>query len=147
MGALFETLSIKIQIFAESGKLHLDRAGSIGLGFGPFVFNLWASLLSPLFQHRFFYDFGLPRGHQKVPQVCPTGGPRCHNGVPRSPKCHKDGTRPTTKPKCAPRCQKTSKHTQTQTTNLPNKQRGAQINKPPHKHTTQANEQTHTQTP
>ena len=35
----------------------------------------------------------------------------------------------TTTPKYAPRCQKTSKHTQTKTTNQPNKQRGAEIKK------------------
>ena len=50
--------------FVESGKLRLDRAGSIGLGFGPLVLALWASLLSPSFYHRFFNDFGLPPGLQ-----------------------------------------------------------------------------------
>ena len=55
------------------------------------------------------------------------------------PKCHCDT-------KICPRRQKTSKHTQTQTTNPPNKQREAHINKQPHKHTTQANKHSIKQT-
>ena len=31
-------------VFVESGKQRLDYACAVGLGFGPVVFTLWASL-------------------------------------------------------------------------------------------------------
>ena len=80
-----------------------------------------------------------PRGPQKH-QKDATVYPRVANWRPKVPqwssKVTQSGTKTpqalqsaTTTPKYAPRCQKTSKHTQTKTTNQPNKQRGAEIKK------------------
>ena len=53
--------------------MHLDRAGSIGLVLEPLVFTLWPSLLSPLFQHRFFSDFKLSQDPPKPVNLGCTG--------------------------------------------------------------------------
>ena len=52
------------RVFVESGKLCLDCTGMSGLEFGPLVFDLWASLFSPWFQHRFcLWFWALPGTH------------------------------------------------------------------------------------
>ena len=53
--------------------MHLACADSIGLVFEPLVFTLWPSLLSPLFQHRFFSDFKLSQDPPKPVNLGCTG--------------------------------------------------------------------------
>ena len=46
----------------ESGKQRLDCACAVGLGFGPLVFTLWASLGSLGIFNVFLTSFGVPLG-------------------------------------------------------------------------------------
>ena len=46
----------------ESGKQRLDCACVVGLGFGPLVFTLWASLGALGFFNVFLTSFGVPLG-------------------------------------------------------------------------------------
>ena len=46
----------------ESGKQRLDCACAVGLGFGPLVFTLWASLGALGFFNVFLTSFGVPLG-------------------------------------------------------------------------------------
>ena len=49
----------------ESGKQRLDCACAVGLGFGPLVFTLWASLGALRFFNVFWTPFGVTPGPQK----------------------------------------------------------------------------------
>ena len=46
----------------ESGKQRLDCACAVGLGFGPFVFTLWASLGALVIFNVFLKSFDVPLG-------------------------------------------------------------------------------------
>ena len=81
----------------------------------------------------------VPHKANKTPNCTPRvpkWRPRCHNGIPRSPRVpkrrHKGPQSATETPKRAPRCRNQTKHTKTQTTNQPDKQRETQISKQPH---------------
>ncbi len=52
--------------FVESGKQRLDCACAVGLGFGPLVFILWASMDALCFFNVFLTSFGVPPGPQKA---------------------------------------------------------------------------------
>ena len=66
-----------------------------------------------------------PRVANWRPKV-PQWSPKVTQSITKTKQAFQSAT---TTPKYAPRCQKTSKHTQTKTTNQPNKQRGAEIKK------------------
>ena len=66
-----------------------------------------------------------PRVANWRPKV-PQWSPKVTQSITKTPQALQSAT---TTPKYAPRCQKTSKHTQTKTTNQPNKQRVAEIKK------------------
>ena len=48
--------------FVESGKQRLDHACAVGLGFGPLVFTLWASMGALCFFDVFLTSFGVTLG-------------------------------------------------------------------------------------
>ena len=57
-----ETFSMIFRLCVQSGKQRLDRAGAVGLGFGPLVFTLWASIGGLCFCYLFSTSFGVPPG-------------------------------------------------------------------------------------
>ena len=57
-----ETNSMIFSVFVESGKQRLDCACAVGLGFGPLVFTLWASLGALGIFNVFLTSFDVPLG-------------------------------------------------------------------------------------
>ena len=70
MDAQIKTFSMIFLVFVESGSQPLDCACAVGLGFGPLVSTLWASIAVLVFQH-FFNVFG---GHPGTPKSCKIAG-------------------------------------------------------------------------
>ena len=50
------------EFFVESGKQRLEHACAVGLGFGPLVFILWASICGLPFFNVFLTSFGVTPG-------------------------------------------------------------------------------------
>ena len=71
-----EANSMIFSVFAESGKQCLDCACVVGLGFGPLVFSLWASLGALVFFNVFLTSFGVPLGpfFRSLEKSCGGGG-------------------------------------------------------------------------
>ena len=67
----------------ESGKQRLDCACAVGLGFGPLVFTLWASLRALRISNVFLTSFEVPLGPQfRSPEK--SGGRSASEAVPSS---------------------------------------------------------------
>ena len=64
MDARMETFPMIFLVFVESGSQRLDCACAVGLGFGPLVFTLWASIAVLVFSMFFNMFWGHP-GTQK----------------------------------------------------------------------------------
>ena len=73
MNAKINTFSMIFLVFVESGKQRLDCACAVGLGFGPLVFTLWASIGALCFFNVFLTCFGVTPGPNKV-QSAKVGG-------------------------------------------------------------------------
>ena len=66
MDAKIETFSMRFRVFVESGEQRLDCACAVGLGFGPLVFTLWASLGALCFFNVFLTCFGGPKKRMRI---------------------------------------------------------------------------------
>ena len=70
-----DAFSSKFLVFSENGKVCFDCAGANGLGFGPLLLSLCASIFAVFFLHRFLEVFGSPLEPGKYRSAAQAGPP------------------------------------------------------------------------